>query len=268
MKLSQWRPITERLLVLSFMDLKLKYQSGVLGFFWSFFKPLIQFFAYYVIFGIMLKVGKSVYYPFELFLGILTWAWFSESTILGMSSFINKKPIITQIAMNRLYPPLAAFFSPSMNYLLNMLVFFSAYLIFFQDDLFHQTAYMFLQGFAVFLQAILTMSIVIISMNILLAYLNARFRDIQAIWELVIMYGIFVTPIFYNLPISPEYQTLYFVLNPLALPLLLLKSVFFPVLLPHLNYWGYGLHYCMIAFLLILSLKLHQRFRLTIADFI
>lgn len=267
-KMSALTQVLERLLVLSFMDLKLKYQHGVLGFFWSFFKPLIQFAVYYAVFGLILKLGKSAYYPEELFLGILTWAWFAEATNLGLSSFINKKAIITQIATNKLYPPMAAFLMPTMNYCLNVLVFFGAYLFFTQGGLFHQTLYSFPMGIMVFFQALLTLSFIIVSMNVLLAYSNARFRDIQAIWELVIMYGIFVTPIFYTLPIPPAYQALYYVLNPLAYPLLLLKSVFFPIALPQLSLLTQCIHWAFILGLFSLSQLLHFKLKSTIADFI
>lgn len=250
------------------MDLKLKYQNGVLGFFWSLLKPLIQFAAYYTVFGLVLKIGKTNYYPEELFLGILTWAWFSEATNLGMSSFINKKPIITQIAGNKLYPPIAAFLTPSMNYCLNLLIFFLAYIGFTHGGLFPQTKYSFLLGTVVFLESILTLGLIIISMNILLAYLNARYRDIQAIWELVIMYGIFVMPVFYVLPIPPEYQGLYFTFNPLALPLLLLKSVFFPIQLPQLTFLAQCSHWIFIGILFYCSQLIHAKLKSTIADFI
>lgn len=267
-KILSFHPVLERLLVLSFMDLKLKYQNGVLGFFWSFLKPLIQFVAYYVVFGLTLKLGKTEYYPLQLFLGILTWAWFSEATNLGISSFINKKPIITQIATNKLYPPLSAFLTPTMSYLLNFTIFFVAYLFFVQTRLFDQTGYSFFEGLFVFFQSLFTIAFIIVSLSILLAYINAKYRDMQAIWELVVMYGIFLTPIFYTLPIPPEYQALYFTFNPLALPFLLLKSVFFPVSLPHLSVMAHFSHWLLIAAIFFGSQYLHAKFKQTIADFI
>jgi ABC-2 type transport system permease protein len=185
----------EKLFILSLMDLKLKYHRGFFGFFWSFFKPLSQFFAYYLVFGIILKIGKVSYYPLELFLGVLTWSWFTESTSQGVVCFINKKSIITQIATNRLYPPFAAFLAPTMNYFLNLIVFFCAYLCWGDSGLFIETHYSVLHALFVFLLAVSIISLIILSLNILLAYTNARYRDIQSFWELILMYGMFVTPI-------------------------------------------------------------------------
>ncbi len=258
----------EKLFVLSFMDLKLKYQGGVLGFFWSFFKPLIQFFAYYLVFGVILNVGKEAYYPLEVFLGILTWGWFSESTQQGLVAFLNKKAVITKVATNKLYPPVAAFLSPTMNYILNLGVFFVAYLFFTQGGLFFETAYPFWKSCIIFLFSFSSIACVSISLNILLSYLNARYRDVQTFWELALMYGIFLTPIFYVLPLPVEYQSLYFVINPLALPILLLKSLFFPISLPDLSIMTYFFYVIIMLSLLSGSLIYHAKTYKKIADYL
>jgi ABC-2 type transport system permease protein len=250
------------------MDLKLKYHRGFFGFFWSFFKPLSQFFAYYLVFGIILKIGKVSYYPLELFLGVLTWSWFTESTSQGVVCFINKKSIITQIATNRLYPPFAAFLAPTMNYFLNLIVFFCAYLCWGDSGLFIETHYSVLHALFVFLLAVSIISLIILSLNILLAYTNARYRDIQSFWELILMYGMFVTPIFYMLPIPQNYQALYFAANPLALPILMLKSVFFPIVLPTLGMKFYFCYVGILFSLVGLSYMCHIKSYRKITDFI
>lgn len=214
----------ELVLVLSFMDLKLKYQNSVLGFFWSFIKPLLQFFTYLFIFGTILKVSADPDYPLQLFFGVLTWAWFSESTNLGMAAYINKQSIITKIKTNKLYPPIAAYLTPSMNYCLNLLMFIVAYILLVKHPPLHVLS---IQNLLIIFESYLALSIIIISLNLILANLNVLYRDIQPIWELILNYGVFLTPIIYVLPIPERYATLYYFLNPLSFPIINLKSVFF-----------------------------------------
>lgn len=213
----------ELLFVLSFMDLKLKYQNSMLGFFWSFLKPLLQFLAYFVIFSVFLKVSNNPDYPLQLFFGVLIWVWFAEATNLGMASYASKQSIITKIKTNKSYPPIAAFLTPTMNYVLNLVIFIIAYCLFAKQPAIHAN----LLNIAIIIESYLALSLIIVTVNIILANLNVLYRDIQPIWELVLNYGVFITPIIYHLPIPDKYAIYYYFVNPLAFPIINLKSVFF-----------------------------------------
>lgn len=216
--------VFELLLVLSFMDLKVKYRSSALGFFWSFLKPFLQFIIFYIIFAKILSVADGNDYALKLFFSILIWSWFSEATSLGLNAYLGKKSIISKIKTNKLYPPIAAFLTPSMNYALNLVIFFLAYLLFTRHFPAHLLS---LQNGMVFLFSLFSISLLIVSLNLMLANLNVLYRDIQPIWDLVLAYGVFITPIIYRIPIPKHYETLYYSLNLLAFPLMNLKSIFF-----------------------------------------
>lgn len=256
----------EILLVLSYMDLKVKYRGSFLGFFWSFLKPLLQFVVYYSIFGLILKIGNGHDYALQLFFGVLIWSWFSEATTLGLNAYISKKTIISKIKTNKTYPPLAAYLTPTMNYLLNLSIFFLAYLLFVSAIPAHIIS---LQNLIVFFVSLAAISAFIISLNLIIANLNVMYRDIQPIWELVLTYGVFLTPIIYHLPVPKKFEMLYYSVNLLALPLLSLKSIFFANQEPIYQHLNLVLPYCVsLMLLMLLSSYSYKKLSHRMVDFL
>ena len=255
----------EIILILGLMDLKLKYQNSKLGFLWSFIKPLLQFGVYYTVFTVFTKIGTGEYYPLRLFLGILIWVLFSESTGLGLNSYIGKKAIVTKIKVKRFLLPLAAYLTPLINFLLNFMIFLVLYFLIYPVS---EKTYNLLDV-AIFIISLISISIITVSFNLILANLNGFFRDIQPIWELVLTYGVFLTPIIYPIPIPEKYSVLYYSTNLIAFPLENIKSVFFDST-PKL-YFNLELllaHSIFTIVLLLIALKVHFKLNDKVIDYL
>lgn len=254
------------ILVMSIMDLKLKYQNSALGFLWSFIKPLMQFLVYYIIFSKVLKTATGHDYALRLFFGVLIWAWFSEATNLGLNAFLGKRSIITKIKTNKTFPIISSYLTPTMNYSLNFLIFIATYLVLVKAPPEHVVS---LPHFLVFIYSMTCISMFIVSMNFILANLNVLYRDMQPIWELVLTYGIFLTPIIYQIPVPEKYETLYYSVNLLALPLANLKSVFFSDQLPmYTNMTLMLSHLTVLLCLFGASLWTHHKISDKVVDFL
>ncbi len=249
---------------LSTMDLKLKYQNSKIGFLWSFLKPLLQFIAYYTVFQVILKVSDSPDYPLRLFLGILIWTLFTDSTSNGMMSYVGKKTIVTKINIQKSILPVSAFLTAVFNFLLNLIIFLVLYHIISPNFL---KIYHF-SNLLLFLVSLALFSGALVSINIILATLNALFRDIQSIWEIFLMYGVFLSPIMYTLPIPNQFLGLYYFVNPIAFPLENIRSIFFESsgLWNNINYTicylAGTIFYIMLAY--VVNKKLHSK----VADFL
>jgi polysaccharide ABC transporter, permease protein len=213
----------EVLLTISQMDLKTRYQNSKIGFLWSFLKPLLQFFAYYTVFRVFLKIDVSEDYPLRLFLGVLLWNFFVEATGNGLNSYIGKKSIVTKIKIEKEILPMASYLTALMNFLLTMIIFI---IMFFVQKKIIMISFVNFFNFLIFL---ILYSILIISINIILATVNVLFRDLQNIWDIILTYGVFLTPIIYTITIPKEYLKLYYFLNPLAYPIEEMKASFFGV---------------------------------------
>lgn len=254
----------EIIFTLGLMDLKLKYRSSKLGFLWSFIKPLLQFVVYYIVFAVFLKVGKGNSYPLTLFLGVLIWGFFTEGTSLGMNSYLGKKSIVTKINVNKILMPIAAYVTPALNFLLNFLVFFVLYMVFSFNDFLN----LHLGALLLFLLMFIDIGIIIISLNVILANLNSIFRDVQNIWELVLQYGVFMTPIIYPLPIPDKYLTLYFGSNVLAFPIELIKCQFFVYETKIFDMHIIAAHICSLIILAVVATIVHKKMSDKVADYL
>lgn len=213
----------EILITIAAVDLKMRYQNSKLGMVWSLLKPMMQFFAYFMVFGVILKVSSSPDYAIRLFLGILLWNFFVESTGNALTCYSGKKTIITKIHVKKTILPVSCFLTALFNFGLTMLVFAVTYLVYTVRGIteFHLQR----TGGGIFCLALF--SLFIVAVNIVLATLNVLFRDIQTMWDLVLSYFVFLSPIMYSIEIPEKYQNLYYFFNPLAYPIEAVRSVFF-----------------------------------------
>lgn len=218
----------EIIAVLGYMDLKLKYRNSRLGFLWSFLKPLLQFAVYYIVFVRLFHVNEGESYPLRLFFGVILWTFFAEGTSLGLNAYVGKPSIIKKININKALLPIAAYLTPALNFLLNFLMFLVVYFVFILEGNDPMPTEAFgLKNVCLALLIFFDLACIVISINIILANLNAFFRDMKDIWDLILQYGVFMTPILYSLPVPETYRVLYFGVNVLALPIEMMKLQFF-----------------------------------------
>ncbi len=256
----------EKLIVMSFMDLKLRYQNSLIGFLWSFLKPLMQFGVYYTVFGIILNVGSGVEYALQLFFGVIVWTFFAESTSTGLNSFVSKASIVSKIRINKLVPPISSFITPFFSFCINFTIFYVLYMIAYNDVL----SQISLSNYSLFVISFIQISVLIISLNTILSFLYVFFRDMQQIWEIVLVYGVFLTPILYKIPVPEQYQVLYYTVNPLAFPLENMKVAFFSdystVLIYNFNIWT--THTIFLLIIVYLSYRVKKKFENNIVDYL
>ncbi len=86
--LFRYRGLIQTLVV---RDLKARYRGSVLGFFWSFFNPLMLLMIYTFVFTkVMPGSHPPEMEPYALFMfcGILPWTWFSSSLLESANTLI------------------------------------------------------------------------------------------------------------------------------------------------------------------------------------
>src|SRR3712207_4976847 len=101
-------------------ELKARYRGSVLGFFWSFFNPLLLLLVYTVVFKYVMKSTQDErVQPYALFMfcGILPWTWFSASLAEASNVLISGGNLIKKV----LFP---AEILPIVTVLANMMHFF------------------------------------------------------------------------------------------------------------------------------------------------
>ena len=176
-------------------DLKIRYRNSILGILWSLIEPLLLLGVLFVVFSSMFRF-EIPNFPIYLLLGIICWNFFKNGTLFALNSLTNRSALITQIYFPRSIPGISAGITASI-----MLVF----------ELVVLTIFMVIFGFiptytVILLIPILALELVLIlGISLPLSVLNVKYKDTEFIWIIVVHAGFFLTPIFYQFDMMPDY---------------------------------------------------------------
>ena len=84
-----WRHFLYITRTLASSEFKLRYFGTLLGYLWTFVRPLLYFLVLYVVFTKIVRVGDSVpHYPVVLLLGFVLYSFFADATSMGLTSLV------------------------------------------------------------------------------------------------------------------------------------------------------------------------------------
>lgn len=175
--------------VIASSEFKLKYSGSVLGYLWSILKPLGLFGMLYVVFGRFFKLGAGVpHYPLYLLLGIVLWTYFSDATLLGMRSIVERSELISRIAFPRVLVPVSVSVSSAITFGVNLVaiaVLIGVNRVVPAPDWF------------LLIPLVLELYMVALGAALILTTLYVRFRDVGQVWELALQMLFYASPIIY-----------------------------------------------------------------------
>ena len=242
-KLFRYRGLIQTLVV---RDLKARYRGSVLGFFWSFFNPLLLLLIYNFVFTqVLVGVHSKDMEPYALFMfcGILPWTWFSSSLIESSNTLISGGNLIKKV----LFP---AEVLPIVTVLANMVHFFLglpilvAFLLYYQRPVDPVELLWF--PVIVLVQLILTTGLALF-----LSAMTVHFRDLKDLLGNLVTLWFFATPIIYPMLEAPANMRWWLNLNPMTHIMISYQEVlFFPG--PHGHWkWLMALLVASIAVFLV-----------------
>jgi lipopolysaccharide transport system permease protein len=191
-KLSTYRPLIQSLVA---RELKARYRGSVLGFFWSFFNPLLLLLVYTFVFTVVLPGGWDERLgPRALFLfcGLLPWTWFSSSLIESSNILISGGNLIKKVMFPAEVLPIVSVLSNLVHFLFGLII-LVVFLIYYKAPL--QLSELLWFPVVVLVQLLLSLGLALI-----LSAMTVHFRDIKDILANVLTLWFFATPIIY--PIS------------------------------------------------------------------
>lgn len=185
-------------------EIKARYKRAVFGFFWVILNPLLQMIIMGFIFSFFIKIPN--YFLF-LFIGLLSWTFFSLSIGKATPSIVHERTLLQKakfpIEAIPLSIILANFFHLLISFLILLLV-----LVPFGELVFPRAL--------LFIPALFWLLSVTVGVTLLFSSLNVRYRDISFFVQTLLILWFYATPIFYNLSIIPQKFYLFFSLNPLT----------------------------------------------------
>jgi len=193
-------------------EFQLKYRNSMLGATWTVLNPLAMIIIYTVIFSQIMRaklpgIDSTFAYGIYLCSGVLTWGFFAEITGRSKTVFMENANLLKKINFPRLCLPVTVVASAGLNFV----IIFSLF-----------TVFLLISGnfpglpYLALLPVLLLQIAFAIGLGMVLGVLNVFFRDVGQLFDVVIQFWFWLTPIVYPVTILPETVRPWIALNPMA----------------------------------------------------
>lgn len=180
----------EKLLFLSYFQIRSKYRKTFAGFLWVIAYPIISFVVQAVVFDKILKLNIENY-PAFLLAGLLPWVFISQSVTSHASSLVHSREILLTFKIHPGYIVGANVVDNFFNYLVAT---FTLMLALFLLGI---TQFSLLQ-LLLFIFSSLVLFVFVFLISMIISFLHVFYRDIQFVATFLLGLAFFVTPIFYS----------------------------------------------------------------------
>lgn len=201
------RNYIDLILVLTKKEMKVKYKSSFLGYFWAIGHPLAFALVFFIAFKVIMKIQVEDYALF-LITGLFPWQWFSNSVNIAPMLFIANASIIKKVNFPRHVLLLAAVLLDMIHFILSIPV-----IILFMFIYHKSPGFAWLYGILILLciQFVMTYGI-----SLMISSINLFFRDLERLTNIFTMLLFYFTPIIYSETMIPEKYKYLINLNPLT----------------------------------------------------
>jgi lipopolysaccharide transport system permease protein len=187
-------------------DMKVRYKRSAIGAIWSILNPLAQLVVLYFVFYFILPTNIPNFVAF-LLVGILVWSWFSSALSVGTGAIVDNAVLIRRPGFPIALLPVVSVTTQLIHFLLALPILI-LFVLFSKLPL---TPAVLALPLVIAIQFVL-----ILSLTYGLATIHVTFRDTKYLLEIFLMFGFYLSPIFYQPSSIPEqFQTIYN-LNPMV----------------------------------------------------
>lgn len=181
-------------------EFEAKYKNSLLGASWTIIQPLSMIIVYTIIFSQIMQaklpgIDNKFSYSIYICSGILTWSFFSEICSRHLNIFIDNANLIKKINFPKICLPIIAI----INSLLNFSIIFSIFIAFLLATGSFPT-----NAFLAIIPVTAIMMFLAVGIGIIIGVLNVFFRDVGQLFNIVIQFWFWLTPIIYPSSILPE----------------------------------------------------------------
>ncbi|MGV8884651.1 MAG: ABC transporter permease [Microbacteriaceae bacterium] len=247
-----WSPFARyrhTLWLLTSRDLKVRYSTSALGYFWSILDPLVMAGIYFFIFTVVFKredIGADPYIVF-LLTGLLPWMWFNGAVSDSTRAFLRGAKLIRSTKIPRTIWVSSLVLSKGTEFIASIPVL--AVFVIFSGAVLHWQAIFFVLGIAI--QAVLTVGI-----GLIVAPLVVFFRDLERAIKLALRFLFYASPIIYGIADLPEPLHFWAAFNPLSGIFSLYRSAFFP---EQLNWFTVAISVAVSVVVLVIGIIVFKR---------
>lgn len=200
----------KRLIVsLSKKEFKQQYAGSYLGLIWAFVQPVFTIAVMWFVFQFGFKVQPVGDTPFILWLsaGMIPWIFFSEAINQGTNSVVANSYLVKQIVFKVTILPLIKILSTLYIHM------FFIFILMFMFVLYGYTPSLYWLQILYFMTFF---SFLILGITLVTSSINVFFRDMGQIIAILLQFGFWATPIFWQFDIVPQKYRYLIELNPLV----------------------------------------------------
>jgi ABC-type polysaccharide/polyol phosphate export permease len=231
------------LFMLVFRDIRVRYKQAAMGFLWAIFMPIVAIAA-----GLLIKKAMSVASGqvmdfrgiVSISVKVLPWTFFVSALKFSVQSLLGNSNLVTKIYFPRAVLPLASILACLFDFSIAILL-LTILLTFAKIGVSIHLLWLPVMFFFVVLFTF--------GMGLFLSAANLFFRDVKYIVEIILMFGIFFTPVFYEASMFGEWQTL-ILLNPIGSILENINTVVVYQHAPDFYWLGYSALCSLMVFLI------------------
>jgi len=243
-----WAKYRHALWLLTTRDLKVRYSTSALGYFWSVLDPLVMAGIYWFVFTQVFQrpVGTEPYIVF-LLAALLPWMWFNGAVSDSTRAFLKDAKLVRSTKIPRTIWVNRIVLSKGIEFVLALpvLALFVLFALMFGVEVAVGWEIVFFPV-AILLQAMLTAGVALI-----VAPLVVFFRDLERAAKLVLRFLFYASPIVYGTTNLPEELQFWAAFNPLTGIFGLYRAALFPA---ELDWFAIGVAAAMSALLLGIGL--------------
>lgn len=194
-------------------EVQIRYRGSVLGWLWSYVKPLVQFVVFYVAVGVFLGMNSRVeFFPIYLLSGITVVTFFNEAFANGTRSLVDNAALIKKIYLPREMFPVSSMMIAAVNTVPQIVVVIVIALFFGWVPSALQIGAIVL-GLAI-------VSVLATGLGLFFGAINVTFRDAQSFVEIIVMAAVWASPVMYQWSMVaeavPDWLFVLYRLNPLT----------------------------------------------------
>lgn len=200
-----------RQLILSFAkkDIQAKYAQTFLGISWTLLQPISGLLIFTFFFEYVLKLKTfSVPFPVFAFIGFSAWNFWSSILNQGSTAIFDRRELLSKVYFPKIILPLSKVLTSSFDFFISLsllIILIPAFKLSFAYKM-------------IFIPIIYSLQVIFsFSCSIILAVISLRKRDFFHIVPYVMNFGIWLTPVFYQISLFPEKWKFFFYINPIAL---------------------------------------------------
>ena len=205
-------------------ELRVRYRGSVLGLFWSYVKPAVQFAVYFFALGVFLRLNRSLEdFAVYLFAGFVVISFFSEAFGNAARSIVRNAPLVKKIYLPRELFPVATTWVAAVHMAPQVIVLFLGALVAgWSPSL--GAVFSALLGFAIVV-------VLVSGLGLVFAAVNVYFRDFENLVDLWLLVVVWLSPVLYPWSfvrdaIGPRWLEELYLANPLTVAVQLFQRAF------------------------------------------